>query len=203
MSDAYENFANLAAAEQEGVHYLIRTIDRGSPVTIAAPHGGLIERGTSEIAWSIAAESFSLYCFEGLERRTGGASLHITSTRFDEPQAVRMMEACEIVVGIHGRKNRDDEASVWVGGLAEGLRDAIQDALLAAGFMAKAIGDGHRLSGRDAANICNRGRRRAGVQLELPLTLRLRFLEDETQRMKFGSVVREALLAEFCDAEGE
>jgi phage replication-related protein YjqB (UPF0714/DUF867 family) len=69
--------------------------------------------------------------------------------------------------------------------------------------MAKAIGDGHRLSGRDAANICNRGRRGSGVQLELPLMLRLRLLDDQTQRMKFGCVVREALLAEFYDAKGE
>jgi phage replication-related protein YjqB (UPF0714/DUF867 family) len=200
MADVYDSFAKLAAAETEGVHYRIFKFERPSPVAIVAPHGGLIERGTSEIAAAIAAETFSLYCFEGLER-IRGASLHITSTRFDEPRAIRIIEASEVAVGVHGRKNREDHGSVWVGGLDEGLRDAITHALEQAGFAAKAVGDGHRLAGRDPTNICNKGRRRAGVQLELPLTLRLQILSDALICKEFGNAVRDAILTEFCDAD--
>ena len=198
MPDLYDSFAQLAASEIEAVHYRIRVTVRSSPIVIVAPHGGLIERGTSEAAAAIAASKFSLYCFEGLARRSQGASLHITSTQFDEPQAVRIIEASEVAIGVHGRKNREDEISVWVGGLDERLRDAIRCALEQAGFRAKAIGDGHRLSGRDKANICNRGRRAAGVQLELPLALRLRIISDDTLQQDFGAAVREAIEGAFA-----
>jgi phage replication-related protein YjqB (UPF0714/DUF867 family) len=200
MSDLYDCFAALAENETEEIHYRIRATMKPSPVVIVAPHGGWIERGTSEIAAEIAGDKFSLYCFESLERRSKGAGLHITSTRFDEPQAVRLVEASEVAVGVHGRKNRDDEMSVWVGGLNECLRDAIRDSLEQSGFKAKAIGDGHRLSGRDATNICNRGRRGAGVQLELPLALRLRIISDDPLRQDFGAAIREAIETGYCDA---
>jgi phage replication-related protein YjqB (UPF0714/DUF867 family) len=203
MADVYDSFAKLAAAETEGLHYRIFKFERPSLVTIIAPHGGLIERGTSELARSIAADMFSLYCFEALERRGPGASLHITSVRFDEPQAIKMIKASEVAVSVHGRKNREDHEKVWVGGLNERLRDAIAQTLEHAGFAAKTVGDGHRLAGRDPENICNKGRRRAGVQLELPLALRLRILSDALMRKELGDTVREAIRTEFGIADSK
>ncbi len=176
MADRYDSFVTLAANEIEGVDYRIRIDERASPFAVVAPHGGLIERGTSEIAAAIAADCFSLYCFEGLKGASGGR-LHITSTRFDEPQALALVSASEVAIGVHGRKDRSDDASIWVGGLHEILRDAICETLASAGFKAKAVGDGHRLAGRDPANICNRCRLGAGVQLELPKTLRMALYE--------------------------
>jgi phage replication-related protein YjqB (UPF0714/DUF867 family) len=193
MADKYECFAALAAREIEGVHYRIRVAARPSPIAIVAPHGGYIEPGTSETAMAIAHESFSLYCFESLTMRANGDGLHITSTRFDEPQALQLVARSELVVGVHGRKNGEDEASVWVGGLHVKLRDTISDALRANGFRAKAVGEGHPLAGRDPANICNRGRRRAGVQLELPRALRIKFAHDAAHRHAFAQAVRAAL----------
>jgi phage replication-related protein YjqB (UPF0714/DUF867 family) len=195
MADQYECFAALAAREIEGVHYRIRVAARPSPIAIVAPHGGYIEPGTSEAAIAIAHESFSLYCFESLTMRAKGDGLHITSTRFDEPQALLLVERSQLVVGVHGRKNGADEASIWVGGLHEELRDAISAALLCAGFRAKSVGEGHPLAGRDPANICNRGRRGAGVQLELPRALRIRFANDAAHRHAFAEAVRAALEA--------
>ena len=81
LSDRYNNYADLAAGELEGVHYRVRVIERASPIVIVAPHGGRIEPGTSQTAALIAADEFSLYCFEGL---VSGRRLHITSTLFDE-----------------------------------------------------------------------------------------------------------------------
>ena len=167
MADRYDSFATLAANETEGLHYRIRIAQRPSPFVIVAPHGGLIERGTSEVAAAVAADRFSLYCFESLMLRAKGAGLHITSTRFDEPQALRLIAASEVAIGVHGRKDREDDASIWVGGLHAPLQNAIYDAVKQAGFAAKIAGEGHRLSGRDPANICKQrptGRRRpAGV----------------------------------------
>lgn len=193
MADQYESFAALAAREIEGEHYRIRVVRRPSLIAIVAPHGGFIEPGTSEAAIAIARESLSFYCFESLTLRARGDGLHITSTLFDEPQALRLVAASEVVIGVHGRKNGADEASIWVGGLHEPLRDAICAALLDSGFRAKPVGEGHPLAGRDPRNICNRGRRGAGVQLELPRALRISFSHDESRRYAFAEAVRAAL----------
>lgn len=192
MADQYDSFVTLAAKEIEGVDYRIRVDERDSPIAIVAPHGGLIERGTSEIAAAIAADRFALYCFEGLTK-VSGKSLHITSTRFDEPKALALVSGSEVAIGVHGRKDRDDDASIWVGGLHESLRDAICEALGRSGFKAKPVGEGHRLAGRDPANICNRGRRGAGVQLELPKTLRITLVKEPPDRAAFAAAVRDAL----------
>jgi len=48
----------------------------------------------------IAADVFSLYCFEGL---VSGRRLHITSARFDEPRALALVESSDIAIGVHGR----------------------------------------------------------------------------------------------------
>ena len=193
MADRYESFAALAAREIEGVHYRIRVETRPSPIAVVAPHGGWIEPGSSEAATAIAGETHSLYLFESLFRRAKGDGLHITSTRFDEPQALQLVKSAEIVIGVHGRKNGADEASIWVGGLHENLRDDICAALRTAGFRAKAVGEGHPLAGRDPANICNKGSRGAGVQLEMPRALRISFAQDAPHRDAFAAAVRSAL----------
>ncbi len=194
MADQYDSFAALAAREIEGKHYRIRVAVRDSQIAILAPHGGYIEPGTSEAALAIAHVNFSFYCFESLTLRAKGDGLHITSTRFDEPQALQLVEASQIVIGVHGRKNGADAASIWVGGLHEPLRDAICAALEESGFRAKPVGEGHPLAGRNPRNICNRGRRGAGVQLELPRALRMSFAYDAAKRDAFGHAVRAALL---------
>lgn len=190
MSDQYCNFADLAARETEGLHYRICLIERPSPVVIVAPHGGRIEPGTSQTAALIAADNFSLYCFEGL---VSGRRLHITSARFDEPRALRLVEASQIAVGIHGRADKGDHQTIWLGGLHESLRDAIGVALRRAGF--KTSTD-HPMQGKAPNNICNRGRIGAGVQLELPRSLRDTFFYDASNRQAFASAVRCSILTE-------
>jgi phage replication-related protein YjqB (UPF0714/DUF867 family) len=192
MADRYDRFVTLAANEIEGVDYRICVMKRASPIAIVAPHGGLIEPGTSQIAAAIAADRFSLYCFEGLNR-ANSARLHITSARFDEPRALALVSAAEVAIGVHGRKDGGDDASIWVGGLHESLRDAIYGALASSGFKAKPVGDDHRLAGRDPANICNRCRGGAGVQLELPKTLRDALVREAGRRAALAAAVRDAL----------
>lgn len=199
MADLYDSFETLAAREIADVHYRIHVLARPSPIAVVAPHGGLIEPGTSEVAAAIAADCFSLYCFESLTLRRKGEGLHITSTRFDEPQALKLVSQSDVAIGVHGRKDGADADAVWVGGLHEPLRDAICDALLQNGFCARAVGEGHRLAGRDPANICNRSRRGAGVQIEMPKALRIRFVADAAQRHAFAEAVRMALLAETLE----
>jgi len=118
-NDLYGSYAELVAAEQEGVDYRIVLLDRNSPVTIIAPHGGFIEPATSQITLEIAAESFSFYCFEGLATDRSHHELHVTSERFDEPMALGLVSKSPIVVAIHGRTDRGDPETSWVGRLRQ------------------------------------------------------------------------------------
>src|ERR1700751_2371520 len=96
--DRYASFSALCEHEIEGVDYRIRMKDRSSRVAIIAPHGGFIEPATSEITVEIAAENFSLYCFEGLAANRLHHDLHITSGHFDEPMALSLVSKSQIVV---------------------------------------------------------------------------------------------------------
>lgn len=73
------------------------------------------------------------------------------------------------------------------------LRDEIVAALRAAGFIAAIVTQG-RLAGRDLANICNRGVTGAGVQLELPWTLRAQLTAEPARLAAFCGAVRRAVV---------
>jgi phage replication-related protein YjqB (UPF0714/DUF867 family) len=166
--DRYGSFAELAAGELEGRDYRVRSLDRPeSPVLVLAPHGGSIERGTSELAERIAATQHSLFLFEGLKPRGANGDLHITSHRFDHPVALAMLERRPVAVAVHGCRG---ERQIHVGGRDLPLRGRLAAALDEQGFPAAA--EGHAYAGTHPLNICNRTMRGCGAQLELTWDLR-------------------------------
>ena len=175
-----------------GQDYGIQLAHRlNSDVLIIAPHGGKIERGTSELARAIAGDDMSFYAFEGL-RACDNRILHITSHRFDEPSALKLAGHANKIVGIHGRKDDQDIESTYLGGLDCQLVRAIEHALLRSGFSAQSTG--HSFPASNPRNICNRGRSGTGAQLELPLELRKRLLESKDRMNRFSVAVRNALV---------
>lgn len=187
--DLYSNFAELAAKEKERRDYRIRVNNLGTPVVVIAPHGGAIEPGTSEIAKAIAGDHLSMYAFEGLRQRSG--ELHITSHRFDEPVCVKLVSGAQAAIAIHGRRDEHDPETVWLGGLDVTLGKAVAISLRKAGFRVDAAPIG--MAARDATNICNRGSAGAGVQLELPRTLRDELARDEVALRSFSEAVRQGI----------
>ncbi|MDD9722067.1 poly-gamma-glutamate hydrolase family protein [Sulfitobacter sp. PR48] len=167
----------------------IRVLDRGSETVILAPHGGWIEPDTSEIAKAIAGSDISFYAFEALRNGPHG-HFHITSHRFDEPEAVSLVGRCWTAVAIHGRRNEGADA-VWLGGRATKLRDAVGDSLRAAGFKAEL---NERLPGLEGTNICNRTRAGEGVQLEISRRLRSQLVADANLLQSFCEAVRISVL---------
>jgi phage replication-related protein YjqB (UPF0714/DUF867 family) len=183
------SFHEIAATKTEGIDYKITVINRGSSIAIIAPHGGDIEPPSSEIAAAIAGSSLSLYDFQGLRNTSGHGELHLPSHKFDEPQALRLVESAETVVAIHGRKDGDDPRRVWIGGLDVQRCRRTMTELQKAGFEAVIRAPGESLAGTAKSNICNRGKRKMGVQLEIPKTVRDMLKHDITLRNTFAEAV--------------
>ena len=197
--DVYRNFAELSETESEGIDFYISAVKRdGSSTVIVAPHGGAIEPGTSEVAKDVAKNDLSLAIFEGIKSK-GNKRLHITSTNFDEPRCVELVQESDTVVAIHGEGS--NELSVFLGGRDNNLCEKLKEALELYGYAVKTHGNPD-LHGLNEANICNRGRHGAGVQLELTSGLRQTFFQSLTDKgrkkptdelVRFAAAVREGL----------
>lgn len=204
--DHYSSFTHLARHHRHGEDYEILRLHRGSRLAVVAPHGGGIERGTSEIARALAGEELSLYCFES-RRALDNGRLHVTSANFDEPGCLSLVAASQQVVTVHGCYYGRHDRGTWVGGLDPVLGESIIEALRGAGFAADRDS---RNPGVNPRNICNRGRAGRGVQLELAKGLRRQMfvgLDPERRRQttavfqRFVAVLREVLLAAEGDAD--
>jgi phage replication-related protein YjqB (UPF0714/DUF867 family) len=170
--DKYKNFSELKAHEHEGRDFeIIAEIRNPSTTAIIAPHGGGIEPGTSELAIAIAQNAMHIAIFEGI-KTSGNLVLHITSTHFDEPKCVGVVEQSDAVIALHGEQS--SEKTTYIGGADTVLRDSISKALEDAGFNVKEHPEEH-LQGTSPLNICNRGKQKKGVQLELARGLRETF----------------------------
>lgn len=169
LAQNFKSFGDLEAAYKEGVDYRI-AISRGHhpQIAVIAPHGGAIERPTSQIAAGIAREDFSCYLFEGIRKAENYRALHLTSEYFNEPRCLELIAECDRVVTVHGCEG--DEIAVLLGGLDAELAALIADALATEGVVAKL--SGHQFFGTKPTNICNRGSSRAGAQMELTAALR-------------------------------
>ena len=165
--DTYNNFKELSFKEEQNKDYVIAVCNNKSPVTIIAPHGGKIEPRTSSIASRIAGDKFNFYGFKGI-KPDNNRCLHITSHKFDEPQALNLVEGSRIVVSIHACTDR--KALVYPGGRHDELVAAIVKALKASGItVADRIA---KYQGLNPNNICNRGLTGKGAQLEISRGLR-------------------------------
>ncbi|MBE0583253.1 MAG: poly-gamma-glutamate hydrolase family protein, partial [Desulfofustis sp.] len=82
-----DTYANFSLLEQHEHDFSIELADRKVATTILAPHGGGIEPHTSEIARLIAGDEYNYFLFNGT-KPSGNSTLHITSHRWDHPQAL-------------------------------------------------------------------------------------------------------------------
>jgi phage replication-related protein YjqB (UPF0714/DUF867 family) len=189
MTSPYRSFEELKSRELEGKDYQIRSHLRDERVLIMAPHGGKIEPTTTMIAEAIAGENYSCYSFEGLKEEGNGV-LHIESHLFDEPQVLQAVKEADVVITVHGQLNHQ-EGFIMVGGLHVDLRSEIRRRLEAVGFQTRTPPEG--LQGIDPENICNRGRLKGGIQLEVSRKERDLLKTDKERLERFASAVREAI----------
>ncbi|MCY7943884.1 poly-gamma-glutamate hydrolase family protein [Bacillus inaquosorum] len=161
-ADKYGNFEELKANESP-LSYNILTTDVDRRVVILAPHGGGIEGGTSELAKELS-KSYSTYLFEGL-RIPGASELHITSTNFDEPRALDLLNKHDLTISIHGYAS--SEKHTLVGGTDRVKAAKITSLLTDSGFSAELLPEGSRLAGTNEQNIANKNSTGMSIQLEI------------------------------------
>jgi phage replication-related protein YjqB (UPF0714/DUF867 family) len=192
-NDTYHNYEELKRTEREGVDYRISVQPGDLRIAIVALHGGGIEPGTSELALALAGGKYACYSFDGIKPK-GNAILHITSTHFDEPLAVSLVQRAHTVVAVHGCGWREE--AVVVGGRNLVLCEEIKKALRASGFTVK---EEPRLAGKNRRNLGNRCMSGQGVQLEITRALRARMFEDLTPQ---GRRVKTATFERFVKCLG-
>jgi phage replication-related protein YjqB (UPF0714/DUF867 family) len=175
--DKYHNFNQLLASEKKDVDFQKRVKQRNSGWLILAPHGGGIEPGTSELAVAIARFNHSLYTFEGI-KKSDNKTLHITSTQFDDPLLLKLLNSSNGTIAIHGC-NRNEQIA-YVGGLKDDIRDKIIAQLSENGIKA-IISSNPSLQGKEKNNICNRNSIGKGVQIELTEGLRSAMFDSLTR----------------------
>jgi phage replication-related protein YjqB (UPF0714/DUF867 family) len=95
-----------------------------------------------------------------------------------------------VVVTVHGQLNQKEEF-VMVGGLNESLGSEITAQLKAASFRTRPPAEG--LMGNDPMNICNRGKSKQGVQLEVSRKVRDLLRHDRDHLKFFSDAVRKGI----------
>jgi len=175
--DRYPNMAALFAATRRDRDYRVHQRAPDSEVVIVAPHGGCIEPGTFELADAIAASAYKFYCFEAMAN-----GLHVTSHHFDDPACLVLVQDSDHVITLHGCQDSETMAApdmtLSIGGRDRALGGLIQEEIEASGF---SINDRPEVAGVHPLNICNRGRRAMGVQLEITRSLRDRLVETRVR----------------------
>lgn len=191
MADKYANFDDLCRNETENKDYKIE-IKRveNSQLCIVAPHGGKIEPETTELAKEIAGTLYSYYSFKGVAK-TGNSRLHITSSNFDEPSALELVAEHDIVLGIHGAKDKNCPKPILLGGLDTDFKEILAETFDNQGL--ENLSCGHNYPAKRQLNICNRGRSRKGAQIELSMSFRQSLRRDEALRSKFVEAVQQAI----------
>ncbi|MET1166830.1 poly-gamma-glutamate hydrolase family protein [Bacillus velezensis] len=166
-ADKYRNFEELKANESP-FSFSVFSKEQDTDVLILSPHGGGIEGGTSELAKELS-ETYSAYLFEAL-KTPGAFDLHLTSTNFDEPQALEMLKEHEFTLSLHGYASNDQH--VLVGGTDRDKAEAITNTINNAGYSAELLDAGTRLSGSSPNNVANKNKTGKSIQLELSTGLR-------------------------------
>ncbi|MBC8491292.1 MAG: poly-gamma-glutamate hydrolase family protein [Candidatus Marinimicrobia bacterium] len=188
--DKYETFYELTQNEHYNIDYSIVYRLANSDIAIIAIHGGKIEPFTTNIADLLANNKYDFYSFLG-HKKNNNRNLHITSTNFNEPICMNILSKVNSTISIHGCNG--EKPFYIIGGLEKKSISSIENELIMNGFNSK---NSTNLSGYSTYNICNRNRRKMGVQLELSKELRVLMSKNEQLLNKFISIISKNIRGE-------
>ncbi|WP_079023373.1 poly-gamma-glutamate hydrolase family protein [Streptomyces odonnellii] len=176
MADKYASYAALAAAEVEGVDYSRSAVTpAGATWASIAIHGGGIEAGSGEMAREVAGSRMAYFEFAGL-KSANNVDLHLTSTVYDEPMGLGVVQASRRCLSFHGFTGTAGVEETALGGLDAVLVDRVAELLEARGFAV--VTAPSEIAGTDPDNICNKTTSGTGVQLEMSRAQRQAFFPN-------------------------
>ena len=175
-TDYYRSMTDLLKDTQEGKDWTKESTNRHSNVLIFAPHGGSIEKGTTELTKAIANKgNYDYYAFNGT-RNKNNSQLHVTSTNYNDPDLINRNYNKDVSISIHGAGQAQGKNTVLIGGRDEQLIQLISKELSAFNFnVQRSLG---HLAGIDTNNVVNYNKKGQGVQLELTPDLRKSFFSN-------------------------
>ncbi len=173
--------------------FWVETRTASPRLAIFAQHGGMVEPGTDICAAHIAGNDLSLHTMVSSravwEVEKEGGRL-VPAPVHHHPDSFTLARKCQTIITIRGRHachNRTGE--VRVDGLDAALVASLMESLAAAGFV---VHDTPPHSpAKQPGDICNRGQRMRGVELDVSHELMSRLLNDAGMMARFAAAVRE------------
>ena len=164
-------------------------------VAIFAQYGGLAEPGTDICALSIAGDDLSVHtvvsCRAVWEAENGENRL-VPRPLHNHPDGIALAEKCQSVISIRGRHACHDAlGEVCVDGLDTELIAALGRTLTGFGFVVHDEPLQSRAKHPD--NICNRGQRMRGVELDISHELMSHLLNEAGTMARFVAAVRSGI----------
>ena len=175
-TDYYRSMTDLLKDTQEGKDWTKESTNRHSNVLIFAPHGGNIEKGTTELTKAIANKgNYDYYVFNGT-RNKNNSQLHVTSTNYNDLDLINRNYNKDVSISVHGAGQSQGKNTVLIGGRDEKLIQLISKELSTFKFnVQRSLG---HLAGIDTNNVVNYNKKGQGVQLELTPDLRKSFFSN-------------------------
>lgn len=182
--DSFQSFSEMVKKNKEGLDYEIQYKERLSKILVSAFHGGYVEPGSTELADEITKNKYDYYTFKALkpgkvhEPSLTSSSLHITSTRFDEPKMMSMIENKAFCLSLHGFGGK--EADFCIGGAnAEKRKELMKQLVKDFPDLKSCELCCPPFNGTSAKNPINKCQNQ-GVQVEMSPSVRKRILNDES-----------------------
>lgn len=196
LRDLYSSMIELQGKED---NWSIEMNTNKSNVLSFAPHGGGIEAGSSELALLISQKlDCNYFTFKG-KLPSDNVKLHVTSTRYDNPELLNLMRNIDYSISVHGYAD-NEYARTLIGGSNEELKEIIKCHLRNRGFDVQDAPT--HLAGTKLNNVTNKTKTGLGVQLELSTKQRKSFFSNND----FSRKVREdryrwrAVMYEYAQA---
>lgn len=185
--DLYNNFNDLMSSEIRDLDFRITYNDFNKSLGVFAIHGGKIEPGTSELAKLISNGTMNEYFFEGI-KESNNFSLHITSTNFDEPNALRIASKSVNCLSIHGYIGNGTDAICIGGGNIE-LANKFSKILKLNTSNIDIIYPCVDYPGASPSNIVNKCQNQ-GIQLEFSQSIREKLLATPQLLINLSRILR-------------
>lgn len=196
MADLYSSMIELQGKEN---NWSIEMNTNKSNILSFAPHGGGIEAGSSELALLISQKlDCNYFTFKG-KLPSDNVKLHVTSTRYDNPELLNLMRNIDYSISIHGYAD-NEYARTLIGGSNEELKEIIKCHLRSRGFDVQDAPT--HLAGTKLNNITNKTKTGLGVQLELSTKQRKSFFsnDDFSRKIREDRYRWRAVMYEYAQA---